>query len=84
MIRETRILFRPTDVTHVRLTCQKCKETTLCRIDSKRSVPLGCPHCGAAWQLGEQAPVGSDLLNVLRTARKDESVIAIQLEFHDK
>lgn len=84
LMRETRLLLEPSDVTHMRLTCTQCNDTTLCRIGSQQEVPLICPFCGAHWRRGTEEPIANSLVRaIMRATNHDGLRVKIQLEVLD-
>ena len=89
-MRENRIVFEITDLTHVRLICTNCKGTTLCGLDNGLAPPAKCPSCRTGWwpdPPGESIePVA--VLKALRALRRaqewdQEQPVKLQLEFLD-
>ena len=84
IVRETRLLIEPGDITHVRLTCTQCGESTLCRVDSQQEVPLVCAHCGLHWRRGTEEPIANSLVRAIKRAGKSDGLkVKIQLETLD-
>ncbi len=95
MMRENRLLFEVTDLTHVRLICTTCNGTMLCGLDNNLPPPAQCPACGKSWWTD---PPGENIaevallkaLRALRTAHEWRSNgqtnapnVKLQLEFLD-
>ena len=87
-MRENRIVFEITDLTHVRLVCTKCESTTFCALDNHLPPPAQCPACRNAWW---SDPPGENIaavavLNALRAQRDTQSLspkrpVELRLEF---
>ena len=89
MVKEKRLLLEPGDITHLRLTCERCNGATLCTLKSEQAAPLACPHCGTPWRRsGNSAigdPVASQLLQMLRQAANHDGLqVKMQLEALDE
>lgn len=73
MVKETRIIFDVNDVVKIRIVCTQCKAEAVYpgrSNDSKTTLALNCPGCGATWAAapGCVHPV-RQLFDILRTIK---------------
>ena len=89
MVKETRIVVTPGDVLCVRITCPRCRNAVVLRLDNEeRAIPDRCPVCNDLWTVGDadRSPVAArviqDLLASLRRLAADNADY-VELEFKD-
>ncbi len=56
MVKETRFLFEPGDVLHIRVTCAKCGSVFLYPVAPGFQVPSRCPSCNEWWTENHAIP----------------------------
>lgn len=50
MVKETRIIFAPTDVKQMRVVCSGCKGEIVRPLSASNfKLPQSCPHCNYDW-----------------------------------
>ena len=60
MVKETRIVFEPTDILQQRIVCSACRgEIVRPRTKTEFKLPTDCPNCGTEWSdpHGQKDPV---------------------------
>ena len=73
IMKETRIVFGPGDLSRFRFQCDRCKGELVQGLDDPTELPVNCPLCGEQWREPRgKVSIHNELRHILKQLLENE------------